>query len=70
MKDSPSFFFHEAIPPSVMVGLMAGMVNLVSALLRAETCMPDCSVSTGVIGLVVGALTPYEDAAGYGESHG
>lgn len=40
LKDSPSFSFHEAIPPSVMVGLMAGMLNLVSACLLAETCMP------------------------------
>jgi hypothetical protein len=38
MNDSPSFFFHEAIPPSVMVGLIAGIVNFDSACLRAETC--------------------------------
>ena len=31
MKLSPSFFFHDAIPPSVMVGDMAGILNLVMA---------------------------------------
>jgi hypothetical protein len=39
-KVSPSAFFQEAIPPSVMVGLMAGMVNLERACLRAEVCRP------------------------------
>lgn len=34
---SPSFFFHDAMPPSVMVGLIAGMLNGVRARLRAET---------------------------------
>lgn len=34
--ESPSFFFHEAIPPSVMVGLIAGIENLDSAWRRAE----------------------------------
>ena len=31
MKLSPSPFFHEAIPPSVMVGDIAGILNLVMA---------------------------------------
>ena len=31
MKLSPSLFFHDAIPPSVMVGDMAGILNLVMA---------------------------------------
>ena len=31
VKDSPSFFFHDAIPPSVIVGDIAGMANLESA---------------------------------------
>lgn len=31
MKPSPSFFFHDAIPPSVMVGDIAGILNLVMA---------------------------------------
>ena len=37
LYDSPSFFFQLASPPSVMVGLIAGMVNLDSAFRRAET---------------------------------
>lgn len=41
MNDSPSFFFQDAIPPSVMVGLIAGMANWESAFLRAETCKPE-----------------------------
>lgn len=39
-NDSPSFFFHDAIPPSVIVGLIAGMLKGVSARLRAETWKP------------------------------
>lgn len=31
VKLSPSLFFHEAIPPSVMVGDIAGISNLVMA---------------------------------------
>jgi hypothetical protein len=42
---SPSAFFQEAIPPSVMVGLMAGMENLVRACLRAEMCISMNNVS-------------------------
>lgn len=30
-NDSPSFFFHDAIPPSVIVGDIAGIVNFVTA---------------------------------------
>jgi hypothetical protein len=30
-KDSPSLFFHEEIPPSVIVGDMAGISRLVMA---------------------------------------
>jgi hypothetical protein len=30
-KDSPSLFFHEEMPPSVMVGDMAGISRLVMA---------------------------------------
>lgn len=41
--DSPSFFFHDAIPPSVIVGLIAGMVNFVNACLRADICTPEVS---------------------------
>ena len=37
---SPSFFFHEAIPPSVIVGLMAGMLNRERAFRRADTWKP------------------------------
>ena len=37
---SPSFFFQLEMPPSVMVGLMAGMENFWSACRRAETCRP------------------------------
>lgn len=40
VKDSPSFFFQDAIPPSVIVGLIAGMLNWESACLRAEKCRP------------------------------
>lgn len=40
-KVSPSFFFHDAIPPSVMVGLIAGMLNWDNALRRAETWKPE-----------------------------
>jgi hypothetical protein len=36
-KVSPSFFFHEAIPPSDIVGLIAGMLKYDSAFRRAET---------------------------------
>lgn len=36
-KASPSFFFQDAIPPSVMVGLMAGILKGASARRRAET---------------------------------
>ena len=50
-KDSPSFFFQDAIPPSVIVGLMAGMPNFESAFRRAETCRPDAAVSE-VIGII------------------
>lgn len=39
-KDSPSLFFQEAMPPSIMVGLMAGIANLERACLRAEVCRP------------------------------
>lgn len=39
-KDSPSFFFQDEIPPSLMVGLIAGMANLDSALRRAEEWIP------------------------------
>ena len=39
-KLSPSFFFHDAMPPSVMVGLIAGMANLESAWREAETWKP------------------------------
>jgi hypothetical protein len=35
-KVSPSFFFHDAIPPSVMVGDMAGILNLPSAAAGAD----------------------------------
>jgi hypothetical protein len=42
---SPSAFFQEAIPPSVMVGLMAGMENLVRACLRADMCISMNDVS-------------------------
>jgi hypothetical protein len=42
---SPSAFFQEAIPPSVMVGLMAGMENLVRACLRADVCISVNNVS-------------------------
>ena len=30
-NDSPSFFFHDAIPPSVMVGDIAGIANFETA---------------------------------------
>lgn len=43
-KASPSFFFHEAIPPSVMVGDMAGKVYLARASRGAEV---DRSVGGG-----------------------
>lgn len=36
-KLSPSFFFHEAMPPSDIVGLIAGMLKYDSAFRRAET---------------------------------
>ena len=39
-KVSPSFFFHEAIPPSVMVGDMAGMWNWDKAEAGAEVRRP------------------------------
>ena len=39
-KASPSFFFHDAIPPSVIVGDMAGMANLETALRAAVMCIP------------------------------
>ena len=35
-KESPSFFFHDAIPPSVIVGDMAGIRNWVIARRSAE----------------------------------
>lgn len=38
IKVSPAFFFQEAIPPSVIVGLMAGIMNLDRAELAAEVC--------------------------------
>jgi hypothetical protein len=37
---SPSFFFHEAIPPSVIVGLIAGILNCAREFLRVETWKP------------------------------
>lgn len=55
VKDSPSFFFHSAIPPSVMVGLIAGMVNLDKACLRA-----DAWNSEGVIQELASNLRQYE----------
>ena len=39
-KDSPSFFFQDAIPPSVIVGLIAGIKNFDKACLRDEEWMP------------------------------
>jgi hypothetical protein len=39
-NDSPSCFFHDAMPPSVIVGDMAGMANLVVARLVAEVWIP------------------------------
>jgi hypothetical protein len=38
-NDSPSFFFHDAIPPSVIVGDIAGIVNLVTARLWGVECI-------------------------------
>jgi hypothetical protein len=35
---SPSFFFHDAIPPSVMVGDMAGIRKFDVAVRMAEAC--------------------------------
>lgn len=40
-KVSPSFFFHDAIPPSVMVGLIAGILNCVRTCRRAEAWKPE-----------------------------
>ena len=45
IKLSPSFFFHDAIPPSVIVGDMAGMANLETALRAAVMCIPAHSAS-------------------------
>ena len=45
VKDSPCFFFHEAIPPSVMVGLIAGIAKCERAFRRAETWMSDGKAS-------------------------
>ena len=39
-KLSPSFFFHEAMPPSDIVGLIAGMLKYDSAFRCAETWKP------------------------------
>jgi hypothetical protein len=39
-KVSPSAFFHAEIPPSVIVGLIAGIVIFVRAFRRAELCRP------------------------------
>ena len=43
-KVSPSFFFHDAIPPSVMVGLIAGILNGVRARRRAEAWKPEITI--------------------------
>jgi hypothetical protein len=46
VNDSPSFFFHDVIPPSVMVGLIAGIANFDSTFLRTELCRPVTKLST------------------------
>jgi len=45
-KDSPSFFFQDAMPPSVIVGLIAGMLKGVRALRRADRWKPVDDVSS------------------------
>ena len=40
MNDSPSFFFHEEIPPSFIVGDIAGISILVIALRADVECNP------------------------------
>lgn len=37
-NDSPSFFFQDVIPPSVIVGDIAGIVKLCTAFLSAVVC--------------------------------
>ena len=49
VKLSPSPFFHDAIPPSVMVGDIAGILNLVMAR-DADVAL---SPSIGASGLIV-----------------
>ena len=39
-NDSPSFFFHDATPPSVIVGDIAGIWNFVVACRTAVVCSP------------------------------
>lgn len=41
-KASPSFIFHDAIPPSDMVGDMAGMRNGATACLNDDECSSKC----------------------------
>ena len=47
-KDSPSFFFQDATPPSVMVGLIAGMANFETAFRAAVECIPGRTSQCGV----------------------
>lgn len=39
-KASPSCFFHSAIPPSVIVGDIAGICKFVTAWRTADICIP------------------------------
>lgn len=40
MNVSPGCFFHAAIPPSVIVGDMAGICSVVTARRAADACIP------------------------------
>lgn len=53
---SPSFIFHEAIPPSVIVGLMAGMLKRESAHLRADRWKPGRETGQNQHGIVHGYI--------------
>jgi hypothetical protein len=49
VKLSPSLFFHDEIPPSVMVGDIAGILNLVTARDTDVALSPEIKVSASVV---------------------